>query len=121
MGFSIISESPEEFTAWQEAQRTPAKEPVDAATEHGLDVFLSHACVMCHTIRGTTAGSRIGPDLTHIASRGAIAAELLPNNAGSLAGWITDPQRMKPGTLMPPTALKGEDLGDLVTYLQSLQ
>jgi cytochrome c oxidase subunit II len=121
MGFSIVSESPEDFVAWQRAQLPSAKEPSDAATAHGREVFLSHACVMCHTIRGTTAGSRIGPDLTHIASRGAIAAELLPNNAGSLAGWITDPQRMKPGTLMPPTALDGQDLGDLVAYMQSLQ
>ena len=43
---------------------------------------------MCHTIRGTTAGSRVGPDLTHLASRSTIAAGMLPNTIGNLGGWI---------------------------------
>jgi cytochrome c oxidase subunit 2 len=121
MGFTIVAQSPEEFEAWRQTQLRPAKEPQDALEQHGKDVFLTHPCVMCHAISGTTAGSHIGPDLTHFASRGEIAAGLLPNNAGSLAGWILDPQRMKPGTTMPPNNLSGEDLEALVTYLESLR
>lgn len=121
MGFTIVVESPEEFEAWRLSQLTAAKEPEDAVTQRGREVFLTHACVMCHTITGTTAGSRVGPDLTHFGSRGEIAAGLLPNNSGSLAGWILDPQRLKPGTTMPPNNLSGEDLQALVTYLESLR
>ena len=84
-------------------------------------VFLTHACLMCHTIRGTDAGSRLGPDLTHVASRNMIAAETLPNTAGALAGWIVDPQRIKPGTQMSPNPLAPDDLQAVVAYLQSLQ
>jgi cytochrome c oxidase subunit 2 len=75
---------------------------------------------MCHTIRGTDAGSRVGPDLTHVASRNMIAAETLPNTVGALAGWVVDPQRIKPGTQMSPNPLAPDDLQAVVAYLQSL-
>jgi cytochrome c oxidase subunit 2 len=121
MGFAIVAQSPEDFESWRQLQLAAAKEPGDALTERGKSVFLTHSCVMCHAISGTTAASRVGPDLTHIASRSEIAAGLLPNNVGSLAGWILDPQRMKPGTTMPPNNLSAEDLEALVTYLENLR
>jgi cytochrome c oxidase subunit 2 len=121
MEFSIIAEPQNQFTAWQQQQLSSAKDPTDEATKRGRDVFMTHTCVMCHTIRGTDAGSRVGPDLTHVASRHMIAAETLPNNAGSLGGWILDPQQLKPGTQMPPNALTGDELNALISYLQSLQ
>jgi cytochrome c oxidase subunit 2 len=76
---------------------------------------------MCHTIRGTDAGARMGPDLTHLASRNMIAAETLPNTPGALAGWILDPQRIKPGAEMSPNSLSPDDLQALLAYLQTLQ
>lgn len=121
MGFSIIAESVEEFQSWQQQQLKPAPEPSNPAAIRGREVFQSHACVMCHTVRGTDAGSRFGPDLTHVASRKMIAAETLPNTAGTLAGWILDPQRIKPGTEMAPNSLSPDDLQAVIVYLQSLQ
>jgi cytochrome c oxidase subunit 2 len=121
MGFSIVAEEVDKFQAWQQQQLKPASEPSSAEAIHGREVFLTHACLMCHTIRGTDAGSRFGPDLTHIASRNMIAAETLPNTAGALAGWVVDPQRIKPGTEMSPNPLAPDDLQALIVYLQSLQ
>ena len=72
-------------------------------------------------IGGTPAGSHAGPDLTHLASRRTIAAGSLPNTRGNLAGWILDPQRVKPGSKMPPNMLEPKDLEALLTYLQSLK
>ena len=120
MGFSIVAESVNEFQAWQQQQLRPAADPSNAEAIRGREVFLTHACLMCHTIRGTDAGSRLGPDLTHVASRNMIAAETLPNTVGALAGWIVDPQQIKPGTQMSPNPLSGDDLQAVVTYLQSL-
>jgi cytochrome c oxidase subunit 2 len=120
MGFLIIAESPDQFLTWQQQQLASAKDPADEAATRGRQVFLTHSCVMCHTISGTDAGSRFGPDLTHLASRHTIAAGTLPNTSGALAGWILDPQRLKPGTQMPPNALNGDELQVLVAYLQSL-
>ena len=121
MGFSIVAESPEQFETWKQQQLAPAKDPTDQMTQKGRDVFLKHACVMCHTIRGTQAASRFGPDLTHVASRSMIAAETLPNTPGALTGWILDPQQQKPGTKMAPNTLAPDDLQALITYLETLQ
>ena len=76
---------------------------------------------MCHTIAGTGAGGNIGPDLTHLASRRTIAAGTLPLTTGNLAGWILDPQSIKPGTKMPPTQLDPQSLQALLAYLGSLK
>ena len=121
MGFSVIAQSVEDFQSWEQQQLKPAAEPSDDETSRGRAVFLTHACLMCHTIRGTDAGSRFGPDLTHIASRNMIAAETLPNTRGAMAGWILDPQRIKPGTEMSPNSLAPDDLQALLAYLQTLQ
>jgi cytochrome c oxidase subunit 2 len=121
MGFSIVAEEVDKYQAWQQQQLKPAAEASTPEAIHGREVFLTHACLMCHTIRGTDAGSRFGPDLTHIASRNMIAAETLPNTAGSLAGWVVDPQRIKPGTEMSPNPLAPDDLQALIVYLQSLR
>jgi cytochrome c oxidase subunit 2 len=76
---------------------------------------------MCHAVAGTPAGSRVGPDLTHLAGRRTIAAGTLPNTRGHLAGWIVDPQQIKPGSRMPPNQLEPGDLQALLAYLESLE
>lgn len=121
MAFLVIAEPPEQFAAWYEQQLRPAPQPADSMTQRGEQVFLSLPCVMCHTIRGTPAGGKVGPELTHLGSRRTIAAGTLPNTRGHLGGWILDPQRIKPGVRMPPNEIGSEDLHALLTYLESLQ
>ena len=84
-------------------------------------MFLSKGCVMCHTIRGTQANSRVGPDLTHLASRKTLGAGAIPNTRGHLGGWVTNPQAIKPGVRMPPNQLAGDELQALLSYLESLK
>jgi cytochrome c oxidase subunit 2 len=71
-------------------------------------------------VRGTGAGGGLGPDLTHLASRGTIAAGVLPNRPGHLAGWVANPQSIKPGVLMPSVPLSSTELNALLAYLESL-
>jgi len=121
MAFFIVAESPEKFQAWLQQQVKPAADPTDPLAKRGQQIFTTRTCVMCHTIRGTDAGSRVGPELTHLASRETIAAGTLPNNVGNLAGWILDPQAIKPGNRMPPNPMTSEDLQALLAYLQTLR
>lgn len=114
-------ESPEDFAKWQEAQRKPAPEPTTDSQRRGREVFLKGSCVLCHTIAGTPAASRVGPPLTHLASQQTIAAGSFPNTRGYLAGWILDPQALKPGVRMPQNALSGDDLHALLDYLETLK
>jgi cytochrome c oxidase subunit 2 len=74
MAFTITAEPSDRFERWLSDQRRDAPEPRSADAQRGRQVFLSTTCVMCHTIRGTTAGATLGPDLTHVGSRGTLAA-----------------------------------------------
>jgi cytochrome c oxidase subunit 2 len=121
MSFYMIGESRKDFDDWMNTQMQPSSAPTSPQTQHGQQVFLTHSCVMCHTIRGTSAGSRVGPDLTHLASRSTIAAGMLPNTIGNLGGWIMNAQSLKPGARMPPNQLSGSDLQDLLAYLETLR
>ena len=77
--------------------------------------------MMCHTIVGTTANGRTGPDLTHVASRPTLAAGTLPNDRASMRSWIQDPQKLKPGVNMPAHHVAPADLDALVAYLETLK
>ena len=66
------------------------------------------------------ANGLAGPDLTHIGTRQSLGAGILPNNRGTLIGWIGNSQAIKPGNRMPPyTMLPGEDLQALADYMQA--
>lgn len=136
MRFVVVAHEPDEFEDWLTAQREPAAEPAEPAEVadpapdayddpeqilRGREVFMSASCVYCHTIAGTEATGTFGPDLTHLASRDYLAAGTIPNQRGHLAGWLVDPQAIKPGSHMPGTDLSGEDLQALLAYLESLE
>ena len=121
MAFLVVAEPADQFEGWLARQRDTAQTPTDSLARRGKDVFMAASCVMCHAISGTSAGSRIGPDLTHLASRRTLAAGTLPNTRGNLTGWIVDPQAIKPGVKMPPNQLSGPELLALVAYLETLK
>jgi cytochrome c oxidase subunit 2 len=121
MALFVIAEPDGDYQKWIANQRKAAVEPSSDVESRGRDVFLESTCRQCHTIRGTIAGATAGPDLTHLSSRGTIAAGTLPNRRGQLAGWILDSQSIKPGNRMPPHGIPGQDLQALVSYLESLK
>jgi len=121
MALYVTAESDPQFQRWLAAQRQPGATPTTETERHGRDVFLAATCTQCHTIRGTIAGAKLGPDLTHVAARGTIAAGTLPNTRGHLAGWVLDSQSIKPGNRMPPNSLAGDDLQALLSYLEGLK
>jgi cytochrome c oxidase subunit 2 len=121
MSLWVFAEPRARFEAWLRAQAEPARQPQTFAETEGLQAFLGSACVYCHRIAGTNASGTVGPDLTHIASRATLGAGTIPNTKGYLAGWILDPQHIKPGNKMPATDLSGAQLQVLLTYLESLR
>ena len=122
MAFDLIALDPVAFEAWRERQRRPALEPETAFLRQGRDLFIAEECGVCHVVRGTTATGTLGPDLTHVGGRRKIAAGTFANNAGTLAGWISSSQHLKPGNLMPSfSALDGVELRAIAAYLDSLK
>ena len=120
MALEVVAEPPDRFAAWQDHQRQRAPAPATPQQQKGQALFVSTTCVMCHSVRGTTADARHGPDLTHVASRRTLAAGTLPNTPDALRRWIRDPQQFKPGTNMPATNLPDEDLDAVVAWLETL-
>jgi cytochrome c oxidase subunit 2 len=121
MALWIVAETQEQFHAWRQNQIQTSLQAATESQRHGQRVFLSSSCVMCHAINGTTAGSNIGPNLTHVASRNMIAAATLQNTREHLQQWVTNSQAIKPGNKMPQNELATADLEALLDYLQSLR
>jgi cytochrome c oxidase subunit 2 len=121
MGIRVVAQSGADFAAWRADQLQPAAAPATALARAGQGVFQRAGCALCHTIAGTPAGGAVGPDLTHLASRGTLAAGTLPFGRGQLAGWISDPQGLKPGAQMPNVPLSSGQLNAVVDYLMGLK
>lgn len=116
----VIAQPPAEFDAWLRAQAQPAPAPAGDAAR-GAQVFQQQTCVNCHAIAGTSASARVGPDLTHLASRETIGAGRVANTPDNLARWVADPHALKPGVLMPGFQLSPDDLRALIAYLETLK
>jgi cytochrome c oxidase subunit 2 len=113
MGFYVFADPPAKFRSWLARESKPASGSGNA--------LFDDKCGACHAIRGTSSTSRVGPDLTHLASRTSIAALTLPNSSARLAQWIRDPQSVKPGNQMPALRLTDGEIAKLVAYLETLR
>ncbi|MFS8531249.1 cytochrome c oxidase subunit II [Sphaerobacter thermophilus] len=127
MKFKVIVQTEEEFEAWLEQQLQPAVEPEPGSVEaQGKELFMAN-CLGCHTIQGTEAQGKVGPDLTHFGSRNMIAGGGVPYSTENLKEWIHNAPSVKPGQPGRPlqmpafTRLSDEEVDALVAYLESLK
>jgi cytochrome c oxidase subunit 2 len=107
-----------EFEKWAAAQQNAAADDVQAKAGH--DIFFSTSCVNCHTIRGTGANGKVGPDLTHLMSRQTLGSGAGLNTPEKLRAWVRNPQGLKQGCYMPDMQLTDEEMDQLVRYLLTL-
>lgn len=121
MKMELVAEDSADFQAWVDRMRQPADEPETELARQGREAFTNSACISCHTVEGTRAQGIIGPDLTHIASRGQIAAGILENTPENMTRWIKNPQHIKPGNLMQVPEMDDETIRRIVAYLQTLE
>ena len=114
---------PRNFERWLTNQKKDAQDSEDADVRKGKEAFLAQSCINCHRVRGTPAHGNVGPDLTHLMSRDTLAAGMIPNDreGKNLRAWIADPQKIKPGCLMPAFGLSEGELDRVVRYLASLE
>ena len=119
----VYVDPPEQFEKWLANEKKDARDSDDAEVRKGKQVFLARSCVSCHRVRGTSARGKVGPDLTHLMGRKTLAGGTIANDpkGANLRKWIKDPQKIKPGCLMPPRGLSDADLDPVVRYLASLE
>jgi cytochrome c oxidase subunit 2 len=121
MHFLVIAQPAAEFQDWQERQLKPPARSLPEEARNGFRLFRSLTCVNCHSVYGTQAKGQAAPDLSHFAGRQTLGAVLLPNNPENLGRWLKNPQALKPAILMPDLKLTDAQVGDLTSYLESLQ
>jgi len=121
MRFTVIAQTPADFAAWEQAQLQPSVTPSAADARGGEQLFMQMSCVSCHAINGTAAHAHIGPDLTHLASRGQIGAGILDNSMDNMRRWLRDPQAVKPGVEMPNFQFTEDQVTALAAYLEGLR
>jgi cytochrome c oxidase subunit II len=119
----VIVEPADEFERWlaNEKKDHAPMESDREAVKIGRKVFLGQSCVNCHRVRGTPAQGPHAPDLTHLMSRRTLATGMVPNTPENLRRWIADPQKIKPGCLMPAFGLSDRDRNAIVDYLVTLR
>ncbi len=120
MRLRVMVDTQDAFDAWVRDQQAPPAVALAGLAAEGRTIFSQSACIGCHTIQGVSQG-KIGPDLTHVASRTTIAAGTLSNTPDNLRRWLRNPQEVKPGNLMPNLGLSDAQLDALVAYLESLK
>jgi cytochrome c oxidase subunit II len=121
MAFTVRVVSREEFDRWINGQREPVQAAVIEA-HPGWQVFRTRGCGACHTLRGTIANGVVGPDLTHVGSRGSIGAGWLENDVENFKRWLMKIKSIKPGVEMPQfDSLTEVELQQLAEFLEGLQ
>lgn len=123
MAFYVEALAPEAFEQWLSRERADAAEvALSARLAPGRDLFLASGCGGCHTVRGTAADGRIGPDLTHVGSRHSIGAGTLATTEANFERWLREHQALKPHNNMPPfDFLTNTELTQLARFLLSLE
>ncbi|HEX4732969.1 MAG TPA: cytochrome c oxidase subunit II [Thermoleophilaceae bacterium] len=119
MAMAVYADPPARFRAWLANESKPLA--ASAQQSSGFQAFTDNQCASCHTLRGTSARGRIGPDLTHLMGRKTLGALTIPNTRKYLGAWVLDPQRFKPGNRMPALQLKGPEFAQLMNFLRSLR
>jgi cytochrome c oxidase subunit II len=118
MGIVVVAHEPREFARFV-ARSTMRERAQLAAGGPGANLFRGAGCAACHRIAGTEANGMVAPDLTFVGRRQTLGSGILPNNTGTMMGWIADSHAIKPGNRMPPyKVLSAEELSQLAAYLE---
>jgi cytochrome c oxidase subunit 2 len=115
----VVVDPPQDFERWLDNEKRPGI--ADLSANAGRSAFLAQSCINCHAVNGTAARGRYAPDLTHLMARQTLAAGIVANTPENLRNWIENPQRTKPGCLMPGFGLSDRERNDIVAYLLTLR
>ena len=122
MRFRVFVDTEARFAEWSKATAADAAKPASDLAKAGEQQFQLSGCIGCHTVKGNPlAQGKVGPNLTHLGSRTTIASGVLPNDAGSMHKWLSNPPGVKPGSKMPNLGLNEEQIQKLTAYLEGLK
>ena len=127
MRFRVFVHTEADFAAWLKSAAANGANPASALEKQGQEIFMRSACIGCHTVQGSAAAGKVGPDLTHVGSRTTIGSGILVNTPETLEKWIANSADVKPDSKMPPMAksaggaLSKEEVTAVAAYLSGLK
>jgi cytochrome c oxidase subunit II len=121
MRIRVVAQKQEDFDKWVQDQQRMPEIADDSIAQEGAMLFMKKTCMNCHSVTADPAKAKLGPDLSHIGSRQVILSGMKTNTTENLANWLTNPQKVKEGALMPDFMLTKDEVTALVTYLEGLK
>ena len=133
MRFRVIVDPLADFERWVDALQTPPAPPEQGTfLSSGQAIFVG-SCSRCHTIFGTPAAGKVGPDLSLFGERLTMGAGIMDNTTENVEAWVADLRAIKPipeGLLggradretMPTFAgaLSDDEIAAVAAYIKSL-
>jgi len=116
----VIAVSPANFQAWVKNQQANPPAPQTDLEQQGAKLVTTGVCAACHTINGTNAKGKVGPNLTHLFSRSTFAGASFTVNLVNMRAWLTSNTTMKPGNLMA-IRVPDSQLEAILAYLNTLK
>ena len=120
MRAKVVVVSAADFQTWVKGQQTPPPAPQSALETQGQKLVENGMCAACHTIDGSPAKGKIGPNLTHLYSRSFFAGATFPLTDANIANWLQNNKTMKPGNLMG-VHVSDQDLPAITAFLKTLK
>jgi cytochrome c2 len=97
------------LTAVTAGVNASAPETASADAVKGAKIYAAQKCSQCHKVG--TVGGKLGPDLSLVGTR---------RDAAWMDKYLQDPKIIDPKNKMPKVKVKGQDLADLIAYLETL-
>ena len=126
MDFKVKSMNRDDFNEWAEAMKTTVHTAEGDLAKQGEELFQTASCIGCHATGGEGMAPQTGPSLATFGDRNRVAG-FMDHTKENVKAWISDPQKYKPGNVMPDdTELNGgkeftdEQLDALAEYLMGL-
>jgi cytochrome c oxidase subunit II len=116
MDFKAKAVNQASFDRWVAAMKAPAVMPADPE----IAKVFADQCLSCHAV-GEGNGPQTAPNLTGVGGRQTIAGILYNDEKpvkDNLIQWITDPQKVKSGAMMPGAETKDEQWNNGLTPQQ---
>jgi cytochrome c oxidase subunit 2 len=126
MDFKVKSLDRDDFDAWVADMKASKEEtPEGDVAQQGQEIF-NTSCIACHAVSGAGSTGGVGPNLATLGDRNRVAG-FMEHTPENIKAWISNPEKHKPGNLMPqPKEINnGKDFTDqeltaLTEYLMGL-
>lgn len=126
MDFKVKSLPADEFDQWVTAMQDEQAAPVEGEMAQAGQELFEQSCIACHATSGVGEGGKTSPNLATFGDRNRVAG-YMEHTEENVKNWIEDPQKYKPGNIMPSgKELNGgedfteEELDALAAYLMGL-